>query len=101
MPADKRPEPPPESGDGGRPGKPAPRSNWNETAVLLAKLSGIGWYVAASIGGGVLLGWFLDRQFETGPVLTLIGLALGILVAFTGMFRMLNAFGRQKRSNKE
>jgi F0F1-type ATP synthase assembly protein I len=97
FPVADRPEPPETQANGERSGKPAAKSGWNETAVLLARLSGIGWYVAGSIAAGVVLGWFLDRQFDTRPVLTLIGLALGVLVAFTGMFRLLSALGRKKQ----
>ncbi len=63
--------------------------------MLLARLSGIGWYVAGSIGAGIGAGWLLDRQFGTEPVLLLIGLLLGVIAAFVGMIRLLNAFGRQ------
>ncbi len=55
------------------------------------QLLGIGWYVALCIGGGAFGGLLLDRQFDTRPVLTLLGLALGITLAMAGMFRMLMA----------
>jgi hypothetical protein len=97
MPETNRPEPSEKQGDGKQSGKTAPGSDWNETALLLARISGIGWYVALSIGGGVALGWFLDRQFDTRPVLTLIGLAVGILAAFSGMLRLLSAIGRKRQ----
>ncbi len=64
-----------------------------ETAIILARLSGIGWYVAGSIGIGLGAGWLLDRQFGTEPVLLLVGLVLGVIAAFVGMIRLLNAFG--------
>lgn len=69
--------------------------DWQETAILLARISGIGWYVAGSIGAGIGAGWLLDRQFGTEPVLLLIGLLIGVVGAFVGMIRLLNAFGRQ------
>lgn len=56
------------------------------------RLVGIGWYVALCIGGGAVGGRFLDRQLDFGfPILTLLGLGLGIAMAFVGMFRMLTA----------
>lgn len=70
--------------------------DWQETAVLLARISGIGWYVAGSIGAGIGAGWLLDRQFGTEPVLLLVGLFLGVVGAFVGMIRLLSAFGRQR-----
>lgn len=70
--------------------------DWQETAVLLARISGIGWYVVGSIGGGAFVGWLLDKQFNTEPVLLLVGLLFGIVAAFVGMIRLLNAVGRTK-----
>ncbi len=52
---------------------------------------GVGWVVALSIAGGTGGGFWLDGQFDTGPVLTLVGLAIGIVVAFAGMIRLLSA----------
>ena len=56
-------------------------------AVL--QLLGIGWYVALSIVAGILGGRWLDDLLDTGVVFTLIGLALGLTMAFVGMYRML------------
>ena len=55
------------------------------------RLLGIGWYVGLCIGGGAFGGLWLDRQLDTGPALTLVGLGLGLTVAIVGMFRMLMA----------
>ena len=55
------------------------------------RLVGIGWYVAICIAGGVIGGFFLDDLLGTRPVLTLLGLTLGIAVAIIGMYRMLMA----------
>ena len=58
-------------------------------AVL--RLLGIGWYVALCIAGGAFGGLWLDRHFDSRPILTLVGLALGIALGMAGMFRMLMA----------
>ncbi len=55
------------------------------------RLLGIGWYVAICIGGGSYGGLLLDRQFGLSPLLTLLGLAIGIVFALVGMIRMLLA----------
>ena len=55
------------------------------------QLVGIGWYVGICIAGGSFGGLWLDKQFDSGPLLTLLGLAIGIAVALAGMFRMLMA----------
>ena len=60
--------------------------------VLMARLTGIGWYVAISIAGGALVGVWLDRQFGTQPALLLAGIAAGLIVAFFGMIRLLKWF---------
>ena len=66
------------------------------------RLVGIGWYVAFCITLGIVGGVWLDSKFDTGPVLTLTGLFLGLLVAFWGGYRMLmdviSAVGPKKRS---
>ena len=61
--------------------------------VLFGRLAGIGWFVAGAIAGGTLGGVWLDGQFNTRPILTLMGLALGIAVAAGGLLRMLGTFG--------
>ena len=61
------------------------------TMGAVVRLLGIGWYVALCIGGGALIGLWLDRRFDLSPVLTLVGLLLGIVIAGIGMYRMLMA----------
>jgi F0F1-type ATP synthase assembly protein I len=53
------------------------------------QLLGLGSYVATCIAGGTIGGYFLDEKLDTGPILTLTGLALGLLMAFYGGYRML------------
>jgi F0F1-type ATP synthase assembly protein I len=53
------------------------------------QLLGLGSYIAACIAGGTIGGYFLDGAFGTGRVLTLAGLALGLVAAFYGGYRML------------
>jgi F0F1-type ATP synthase assembly protein I len=53
------------------------------------RLVGIGWYVAFCIVFGVGGGVLLDREFDTEPLLTLIGLALGLVAALWGGYRQL------------
>lgn len=42
------------------------------------ELIGIGSAIAGLIAGGMLLGWFIDTRADTSPVLTLVGLMVGI-----------------------
>ena len=44
----------------------------------------------AGPAGGALLGWFLDRLFDTAPWILLIAMFLGIAVAFRNIIRISN-----------
>ena len=50
---------------------------------------GVGWYIGLCIVLGVLGGRWLDRQFDTGVILTIVGLILGVITAIYGVYRML------------
>ena len=54
-----------------------------------ARLIGIGWFFVVCIVGGLLGGVFLDRLTGTEPLLTMLGLLLGLVTAFFGGYRML------------
>ena len=62
--------------------------------ALLGKVGGIGWFGGVSIALGTYGGYWLDRQFDTAPVLTISGLALGVATAFVGMVRLLGSIRR-------
>ena len=64
--------------------------NTSTTGTVL-RLVGIGWYVAICIGGGAIGGFWLDNWLDLSPILTLLGLGVGIAVAVIGMYRMLMA----------
>ena len=53
------------------------------------QLLGLGSYVAVCIAGGTIGGYFFDGALGTGRILTLAGLALGLVAAFYGGYRML------------
>ena len=54
-----------------------------------AQLLGIGTYVALCIVLGTLGGRWLDGQFDTGNLLTVIGLFLGLVLAIYGGLQQL------------
>ena len=66
-----------------------------------ARLIGIGWYFAVCIVAGVVGGVLLDRVAGTEPLLTLLGLALGLLLAFYGGYQMLKEVLRPNEDVKE
>jgi F0F1-type ATP synthase assembly protein I len=54
----------------------------------------VGWYVALSLIIPVGIGYWLDspKVFDKRPLFTFIGLGLGTVIAFFGLFRMLFRF---------
>lgn len=61
------------------------RNQWADALRLL----GLGWYVVTALVGGLVLGLLLDNWIDVSPLFTLLGLALGLIVAFWGVYRML------------
>lgn len=58
-------------------------------AVAL-RLTGLGWYIAFCIVGGVLGGVGLDKLVGIPlPIFTLLGIVLGSVVAFWGVYKMI------------
>ena len=55
------------------------------------RLAGLGWYIATCILMGTLLGVWLDKRLDLAPIFTLLGLGLGLVIAFVGLFRMVNS----------
>jgi F0F1-type ATP synthase assembly protein I len=62
---------------------------------------GVGWYVGSCIVLGVFGGLWLDKKFNTRPVLVLVGLLLGLVVAFYGMYRMLLPLIKNKHNEED
>jgi len=48
---------------------------------------GLGFEIVIPIVLGLLLGWWLDRRWDTGPWLLLTGILLGIAAGFYNFFR--------------
>ncbi|RLC93687.1 MAG: hypothetical protein DRI39_04965 [Chloroflexi bacterium] len=73
-----------------------------EKWALAARVIGIGWYVGISIAGGTGLGIWLDRKLGTSISFTLVGLFVGLGVAFYGSYRMISPLLKeQQRQDKE
>ena len=58
---------------------------------------GVGWFIAISILLGVLGGLWLDAKLGTAPIMVIVGLILGLVVAFYGVYRMLIPLMRDRR----
>ena len=59
----------------------------------------MGWYVGICIVLGVVGGLWLDDKFNIAPILVIVGLILGVVVAFYGVYRMILP-NISKRQNK-
>ena len=65
--------------------------------VAALRLVGVGFFIGGSIVLGVVVGLWLDSRLNTEPILVIVGLILGIIVAFYGVYRMLLPFIGIKR----
>ena len=52
-------------------------------------LLSIGWYFAFCIVGGIAGGLLLDNLLDTKPIFALLGLFLGLALAFWGGYKLL------------
>ncbi len=68
--------------------------------VAVLRLTGVGFFIGGSIVLGVLAGRWLDSKFDTEPVLVIVGLVLGLVVAFYGVFQMLLPLIGSKRDKE-
>lgn len=57
--------------------------------VVALRLTGLGWYVALCIVAGVLIGIALDAVAGTAPLLLLVGVVLGSVAAFWGVYKLI------------
>jgi len=57
-----------------------------------AELLKLGTTTGVCIGLGVFLGYLLDQAAGTSPLLTFVGMAVGILAAATGAYYLLRPF---------
>jgi hypothetical protein len=53
------------------------------------RLMGLGFYIAACIVGGVMGGLQLDHLLDTGRLFAVLGLLVGLAVAFSGGYLLL------------
>ncbi len=67
--------------------------------LLALRLTGLGWYVAACIVIGVVVGVLLDKGLGLKPLFTLSGILLGTTAAFYGLFKMVQPLITPERFN--
>jgi uncharacterized membrane protein len=63
----------------------------------------VGWYVALSLLIPVGIGYWVDRPevFNKRPLFTFIGLGVGTVIAFFGLFRMLLRYQAEQEEQKK
>lgn len=62
---------------------------------------GVGWFVGTCIVLGVWGGVWLDGRLGTKPVLAIVGLIVGVIVAFYGVYRMILPAINKKQKGKD
>ena len=67
--------------------------------VAALRLTGVGFFIGGSIALGVFAGLWADNKFNTS-LLWLVGLILGLVVAFYGVYQMLLPLVRVKRDKE-
>ena len=65
------------------------------------RLIGLGWYVGLSIAVGVAGGLWLDSKLDTSIIFTLVGLGIGLSVAFLGIYRMVLSVIEEERDKEK
>lgn len=78
-------------------GKPKKKGG-RDFLVILGLASELGFSIAIPIGGGVLLGSFIDKQTGTAPLFTLLLLLLGVIF---GMFNLYNIVQQTTKKDKK
>lgn len=68
---------------------------------LVWTLMGLGWYIGLSIVLPMLGGWMLDGKVGSLPLFTLLGLGLGLVLAFTGVYRVLQTLEKEQNNKRE
>ena len=57
--------------------------------VVALRLTGLGWYIAFCVVAGIVLGIVLDRLTGLAPLFAIIGVLLGSILAFWGVYKMI------------
>lgn len=69
--------------------------------LLALRLIGLGWYVSSCIVVGVVGGVALDKLVNLAPLFTLLGVLLGTVAAFYGLYKMVRPLLASDQSNKK
>ena len=64
------------------------------------RLVGVGFFIGGFILLGVFAGRWLDTKLNTEPLWMIVGLLLGLIIAFYGVYRMLLPFMSNKQDKE-
>ena len=64
------------------------------------RLIGVGFFIGICIIAGMLFGLWLDTRFDTRPIFIILGLIVGLILAFWGVYQMLIPFLNNKRPGR-
>lgn len=67
----------------------------------LAPYMGLGTELAASVAGMLLLGYFLDKHFNTSPWLLLVGAAAGFVGGFYNFIKQIQRLGKSDTKRRD
>jgi len=68
--------------------------------VAALRLVGVGFFVGGSILLGVVAGLWLDSKLNSAPIWVIVGLFLGLIIAFYGVYRMILPFMGNKQDKE-
>ena len=77
-------------------------SRWllvRKTWIAAARFIGIGWYISLCIVGGFFLGRWIGREFQIEVFGSLLGLAVGIVLAAYGIYAGYSLLNRNGVNN--
>lgn len=83
------------------PTDPPPPGDRMWSSSPLTRYAGLGIELGAAIGGGALLGYWIDRKYGTAPVALLVGVSIGMVGGMYNLIRqalqMMRADERKRR----
>ena len=68
--------------------------------VAALRLVGVGFFIGSCIVLGVVVGLWLDNRLSTKPIFVIVGLILGVIIAFYGVYQMLLPLMGNKRDKE-
>jgi predicted F0F1-ATPase subunit len=95
-----QPKPVLKGGDG-QPTQTPQKPSTSKTMSAIAQLTTLAWNLAFPIVGGVLLGHYLDRRFESDLTWTLSLLVLGVMIAFSNLYTLYREHGQQPQKKDQ